>query len=227
MTSLQAANTEVARLTLTGQGGTEASYITLRVDPAVTTAETGAYFENTDLTGNVNIYVQDGANKWSSYKKNDLANLPLGIITNRRAVADQHYTITFNVPTSTAGLKLYDMVANPGNPIDITNGGTYEFDVNTTLHPDYVAGSNYVIANRFVINYVPNPSLCFNYNVLEVLDHAGESLVVKQGDTEIANVAALPAAYQLDLNAYTGRLVVTLNGQDYQIDANPAATIVP
>lgn len=154
MTSLQAANTEVARLTLTGQGGTEASYITLRVDPDVTTAQTGAYFENTDLTGNVNIYVLDGATKLSSYKKDDLTNLHLGILTNRRDAADQHYTITFNVPTSTVGLKLYDLAVDPTTPIDITNGDTYEFEVNTTLHPDFVAGTNYTINDRFVINYV-------------------------------------------------------------------------
>ena len=154
MTSLQAANTEVARLTLTGQGGTEASYITLRVDPDVTTAQTGAYFENTDLTGNVNIYVLDGATKLSSYKKDDLTNLHLGIITNRRDAADQHYTISFNVPTSTVGLKLYDLVVDPTTPIDIANGDTYEFDVNTTLHPDFVAGTNYTINDRFIINYV-------------------------------------------------------------------------
>lgn len=160
MTSLYAANTEVARLTLTGQGGVENSYITLRVDPTVTTAQTGAFFQNTDLDGNVNIYIKDGANKYSSYKKDDLTNLPLVIITNRRDAADQHYTITFNVPTSTVGLKLYDLAVAPTTPIDITNGDTYEFDVNTTLHPDYVAGTNYTINNRFVINYyVPTVQL--------------------------------------------------------------------
>jgi len=151
MTSLYAANTEVARLTLTGQGGVENSYITLRVDPTVTTAQTGAYFQNTDLDGNVNLYISNNTEKYSSYKKDDLTNLPLEVITNRRAAANQHYTITFNVPTSTVGLKLKDL--KTGDNVDIVNNGTYEFDVNTTLHPDYVEGTNYVIKDRFVINY--------------------------------------------------------------------------
>lgn len=151
MTSLYAANTEVARLTLTGQGGVENSYITLRVDPTVTTAQTGAFFQNTDLDGNVNLYIVQNSDKYSSFKKDDLTNLPLEVITNRRAAANQHYTITFNVPTSTVGLKLKDL--KTGDNVDIVNNTSYEFDVNTTLHPDYVEGTNYVISGRFVINY--------------------------------------------------------------------------
>jgi hypothetical protein len=65
------------------------------------------------------------------------------------------------------------------------------------------------------------PSLCFRYNVLEINAHTGESLIIKQGDTEIVNIPALGAVYSKDLSGYNGRLVVTLNGQDYQIDANP------
>lgn len=151
ITSLYAANTEVARLTLTGQGGVENSYITLRVDPTVTTAQTGAFFQNTDLDGNVNLYISNNTEKYSSYKKDNLTNLPLEVITNRRAAANQHYTITFNVPTSTVGLKLKDL--KTGDNVDIVNNGTYEFDVNTTLHSDYVEGTNYVVKDRFVINY--------------------------------------------------------------------------
>lgn len=151
ITSLYAANTEVARLTLTGQGGVENSYITLRVDPTVTTAQTGAFFQNTDLDGNVNLYISNNTEKYSSYKKDNLTNLPLEVITNRREAANQHYTITFNVPTSTVGLKLKDL--KTGDNVDIVNNGTYEFDVNTTLHPNYVEGTNYVISGRFVINF--------------------------------------------------------------------------
>jgi hypothetical protein len=68
------------------------------------------------------------------------------------------------------------------------------------------------------------PSLCFNYNILEINGHDGEALIVKQGDVEYANVPALPAVYSLDLSDKSGRIIVTLNGQDYKIDANPAVT---
>jgi hypothetical protein len=62
---------------------------------------------------------------------------------------------------------------------------------------------------------------------LEINAHTGEALIVKKGADVIASEASLPAVYSLDLSAYTGRLVVTLNGTDYQIDANPAVTPVP
>ena len=65
------------------------------------------------------------------------------------------------------------------------------------------------------------PEFCFNYNKLTVNAYTGKSLVIKQGTTEIVNIPALPIVYEKDLSGYTGRLVVTLDGVDYQIDANP------
>ena len=222
MTAIHAANTEVARITITGQGGTESSYVTLRVDPSISANETASYLGATEEEGQVNIYAIVGSDKYAAFKSSAISELELQFITNRRAAANQHYVLSFNVPTLNEGLTLYDSKTNTYTPI--TNGASYEFDVNTTLHPDYVEGQNYVVAGRFFVNHAASagPSICFSYNVLEINAHAGESLVVKQGDTEIANEAALPAVYSLDLSAYNGRLVVTLNGQDYQIDANPA-----
>lgn len=223
MTTLQAANTEVVRVTLTGNGGTESSFVTLRVDPAVNPAEVTSYFGATDEIGQVNIYALNGSDKVSAIKKDDLTGVELQIITNRRAASDQHYTLTFNVPTSTVGLKLLDRMT--GIVTTMTHNGTYEFDVNTTLHPDFVAGTNYVIKDRFVINGTPvAESLCFNNNILEVNGYAGKSLVIKQGASEIENIPSLPAMKSISLGAYTGRLVVTLDGKDYQIDVNPTVT---
>lgn len=170
MTAVQAANTEVARLTLTGQGSASLSYVTLRVDPAVTVAETGSYFENTDLPENVNIYVKSGSDKYSSYKLNDLTNLAIAIVTNRKPAGDQHYTLTFNVPTLTEGLKITDL--RTGTTKNITNGDTFEFDVNTTTDPSFVAGTNFRIEDRFVINYVaPTLDVCFKDNHIEVVNN--------------------------------------------------------
>jgi hypothetical protein len=65
------------------------------------------------------------------------------------------------------------------------------------------------------------PSICFENNKLIVNGYEGKALVIKKDGSEIENVATLPAAYSKDLSAQTGRLVVTLDGKDYQIDANP------
>jgi hypothetical protein len=116
-------------------------------------------------------------------------------------------------------LKILDRVTN--ELVDVTEAGEYAFTV------EAAQVGRVAIDDRFVIGGTPVVSFCFNYNILEINGHKGESLIVKQGESEITNVDALPAAYQLDLNAYTGRLVVTLDGQDYQIDANPAVLLFP
>ena len=212
MVSVQAANTEVARLTLTGQGSVAASYITLRVDPAVLTPETSSYYENTELPDNVNIYVKVGGDKFSAYKFNDLTNLAVAFVTNRTAAGNQHYTITFNVPTSTEGLKLKDL--RTGTVTDIVNAGTYEFDVNTTTDPGYVAGTNYVIEDRFVINYVvPDFEICFRDNELQITANPyAENVVVKdENGTKVVDVAPVTPYQAIDLSAQAaGRYTVEL-----------------
>jgi len=155
--------------------------------------------------------IYDNVN-YSTFATKSYTNLPVGIKTTNATT----YHFYFDGVTGT--VNLYD--TKTGAAVPVSEGGDYEFTIDESL-------KNTIINDRFVINYVPDPSICFNYNVLEVKDHVGESLVVKQGDTEIANVPALGLNYSLDLSAYTGRLVVTLNGQDYQIDANPAVTAVP
>ena len=78
----------------------------------------------------------------------------------------------------TEGLTLYD--SKTGEYKAITNGATYEFEVNTTLHADYVEGTNYVIANRFFINHAApaGPSICNNNEKLQITGYAGAQLEV-------------------------------------------------
>ena len=145
---------------------------------------------------------------------NELNGLKLGFVSNN--VDATGYTLKFENVSGIA-LKLYDKQLDQYT--DIVENGTYVFDA-----PSGQVANN----DRFEIRLAPaGPSICFNYNVLEINGHAGEALVIKQGTTEIDNVASLGATYSKDLSAYNGRLVVTLNGQDYQIDANPAVTVVP
>lgn len=218
MCAVHAANTEVARLTLTGQGSNASSYITLRVDPTVMSAETSSYFQNTELTENVNIYIAVGSDKYSSYKLNEIKNLPIAIVTNRQAAADQHYTITFNVPTINEGFKITDLRDN-NRTVNITNGGTFEFDVNATTDPEYVAGTNYVVANRFVINYERHADsgeleICHKDNKLELLNNPyTENIVVKDAEgNKVKDVPSTNTPQYIDLSDLpAGQYTVELN----------------
>ena len=156
------------------------------------------------------LYIRYDGKNYSSFGTKDLTadNIVLAAKDNGAS----EYTITVSNATNTTPLKL--MFGAKEIPfVD----GTY-----TLTAAELAAASKVASAAA-----PAEPSLCFNYNVLEINGHEGEALVVKQGDTEIANEAALPAVYSLDLKAYSGRLVVTLDGVDYQIDANPAVTVVP
>ena len=158
----------------------------------------------------VALYVLNGTTKLQIAKAADLDGVKLGLLAN----AATSYTLTVSAVAGTETLYIQDA---DSVSYALTEGAVYHF----------TAAANATDEARFVLKKAAlpaGPSICFNYNVLEINGHAGEALVVKQGTTEIANEASLPAAYSLDLNAYSGRLVVTLNGTDYQIDANPAVT---
>ena len=161
------------------------------------------------------IYVLYNNARYTGWASNQYSeNLVLGFYAGDNTA----YTLKFS---NFAGVsyEIYDRVANQ---IITVNASTpnYDFTIDASQ-------KNSQINDRFVINIQVDPTLCFNYNVLEVNGHAGEPLVIKQGATEIINIPSLPILYSYDLSAYNGRLVVTLNGKDYQIDANPAVTVVP
>ena len=143
----------------------------------------------------------------------DLEGVKLGLKTD----ASTNYTLTVSSVAGAETLYIWD---NAGASYALTECAVYNFTADANISDE----------KRFELkkSAMPmGPSLCFNYNVLEIKGHEGESLVVKKGADEIANVPALGANYVLDLSAQSGRLVVTLNGVDYQIDANPAVTVVP
>lgn len=222
---MYAANTANVTLTLTGNGGSEASQLKLRIDPDVTEATTATWFPNTESTGTVNLYAEIGGEKYSQYKYKSLTNTPLVVVTNRREAAQQHYTITFAVFANTEVLYLTDMAVDKDNPIAITNGGTYEFDVNTTLHPDYVAGTNYVVKDRFVINYARIPdtgdlALCFQYGKLTINNNPYlTNIVIKdeEGDTKM-DVESANTPQEIDLSALAaGQYTVEIGTEKFII----------
>ena len=157
------------------------------------------------------FYALNGTTKLQTAKAADLSELKLGFIGD----ASTNYTLTVSEVAGSETLYIQD---GSDASYALTEGAVYNF----------TAAANASDEARFVIKKAAlpaGPSICFNYNVLEINGHEGESLVIKDAaGAEIENVAALPAAYSKDLSDKSGRLVVTLNGQDYQIDANPAVT---
>lgn len=170
----------------------------------------GYYAELNTEGKQVQFYVTYGGKNYQQFASNaeTMADLQLGIVTN----ASTSYTLTASNVEGSLKIKIA--------------GVEYTIDADGTVFSDVTLPANSTLpAAGDEVNYRVNPtaeSFCFNYNVLTINAHEGESLVVKQGTTEIANVAALPATYSLNLSTYNGRIVVTLNGVDYQIDANPA-----
>lgn len=158
------------------------------------------------------LYALNGTTPLEIAKAADLTDVKLGLLAD----ASTSYTLTVSGVAGAETLYIWDA---DSASYALTEGAVYNF----------TAAASATDEARFVIKKAPMPtapSLCFNYNKLEILAHTGESLVVKQGTNEIANVASLPVVYELDLNAYTGRIVVTLAGKDYLIDANPNVTPV-
>ena len=218
--SAMASETAYVRMKLAGSNPT---YSTSTIKLTENSDRTPAYESGYDSErmmeqsndNSVLFYAYAGTQECANIATNNLDGLVLCFKTNN---IDQNYTLSFELVSGRA-LKILDRVTN--ELIDVTEGSEYAFSV------EAAQVGRVAINDRFVIGGTPVVSFCFNYNVLEVFGHAGESLVVKQGDTEIANVPALGGAYTLDLSDKSGRLVVTLNGTDYQIDANPAVTPVP
>ena len=163
----------------------------------------------------VALYALDGTTPLQIAKATDLTDVKLGL----KSDASTNYTLTVSEVEGTETLYIWDGTTAS---YALTEGAVYNFTATASATDEA----------RFVIKKAPLPtvpSLCFNNNILEIDAHTGEALVVKAGTTELANVASLPVVYSLDLSAQPAdtRVVVTLNGVDYQIDVNPTVTVVP
>lgn len=155
----------------------------------------------------VAFYALNGTTKLQIASATDLEGVKLGLLAD----ASTSYTLTVSAVEGAETLYIWDA---DSASYALTEGAVYHF----------AAAANATDEARFVIKKAAMPTapeFCFNYNKLTVNAYTGKSLVIKQGTTEIVNIPALPVAYKIDLSGYTGRLVVTLDGVDYQIDANP------
>ena len=157
------------------------------------------------------LYALNGETKLQTAQAADLEGVKLGLLSD----ASTKYTITVSGVAGNETLYLLD-------------GADKSYALTADAVIEIEADANATDEARFVIGkQAPapaEPSICFNYNILEVKGYEGKSLIIKQGADVIENVEELPADYQKDLSDKEGRLVVTLDGQDYQIDANPAVT---
>lgn len=207
-----------AKLTLTAADNESCAIVIAESEDFSDGLNNGYYAEFNDEGKDVQLYVVYGGVKYAHFGSNaaTMQDLQFGLKTN----ASTTYTLTASNVSGSLKIKF------AGVEYTVNAAGTVFSDVTLAANSVLPAAGNEA---DFVVNPSASaePSICFNYNVLEVNGHAGESLVIKQGDTEIENVAALGASYSKDLSSYKGRLVVTLNGVDYQIDANPAVTVVP
>jgi len=208
-----AAMTGMAKLTLTSSDNKSCDMIIAESEDFSDGLNPGYYAELNEEGKDVQLYVSYGGKKYQQFASNaaTMADLQLGIKTN----ASTAYTLTASNVTGSLKIRIN------GVEYTITEGMSEAIVLPaSSVLPAAGDEDKY----RIQPSAPAAPSICFNYNVLEINGHEGEALIVKKGAEEIANVPALPAAYSLDLSAQSGRLVVTLNGQDYQIDANPAVT---
>ena len=207
-----AADMSIAELTLTSEDHKSSTLIIAQSEDLNAGLNNGYYAELNAEGKEVQLYVIYGGKKYEQFASNaaTMQDLQLGIKTN----ASTSYTLTASDVEGSLKIKIN------GVEYTITDGMS---EVIT------LAANSVLPAAGDEANYVVNPAapsapeFCFNYNVLKVNGYEGKALIVKsEGGDEKANVASLPATYSLDLSAESGRFIVTLDGVDYQIDANPA-----
>lgn len=148
-----AADSAIARITITGTTSGGSAQITLIENPSYSAGYDNGYDAPCninlaeDLPKTLHIYSYIGANKYSTIATNNLDGLHVDFITN---LLDDEYTMTFEVFTLAPGrtLDIYDLDENQRTDIDPSE--SYTFNA-TSGHNE--------ITDRFVINYVaPAPN---------------------------------------------------------------------
>ena len=184
------------------------SAITVRESADLSDAEDSGY--DAVVYGSTNIAVIANSKKWAEWGTNDLE----GVVIEFTPAAEN---VSFAFSNVKGDLYLVDKQDN--SRTKIVAGATYDF----TVEASQVGVAQ---ANRFAISKIAGPEICFNYNKLTVKGYAGKTLKVMKGADVVVAEKTLSDNEEFDLSAQSGRLVVTLDGKEYQIDANPAVTEV-
>lgn len=143
-----AADSAIARITITGTTSGGSAQITLIENPSYSAGYDDGYDAPCninlaeDLPKTLHIYSYIGANKYSTIATNNLDGLHVDFITN---LLDDEYTMTFEVFTLVAPrtLDIYDLDENQRTDIDPSESYTFTA---TKGHNE--------IKDRFIINYV-------------------------------------------------------------------------
>ena len=160
----------------------------------------------------VALYALNGTTPLQIAKATNMENVHVGLKTD----VSTEYSLTVSSVAGTETLYLWDA---DSVSYALTEGAVYHF----------TATANSTDEARFVIKKTPIeivPSLCFEYNILEIIGYEGQELILTKDEVVIDHITSLDASYIKDLNAYTGRMEFTLNGNSYAIDANPEVTLV-
>lgn len=196
-----AADSAIARITITGTTSGGSAQITLIENPSYSAGYDNGYDAPCninlaeDLPKTLHIYSYIGANKYSTIATNNLDGLHVDFITN---LLDDEYTMTFEVFTLAPGrtLDIYDLDENQRTDIDPSE--SYTFNA-TSGHNE--------ITDRFVINYVAPSPYSVTTNAYGFCSFASASAVT------------LPAG----LKAYKG----DFNIDDYSIALSYIGQVVP
>lgn len=222
--SAMAASTATANIKLVGSNATYAvSTLSLNEDDARTNAYESGYDGPSMMTQSnaysVLLYSYIGTQPCEMVFANDLVGQKISLKTNQ---LDANYTLQFSNVSGRA-LQLYDAVTDTYT--DIKNGDSYPFSV------EAAQVGRVEIKDRFEIRLAPAaPSICFSNNVLDVIGHEGETLVITNlaDNFVLVNEASISANYSKNFDAdalpSNTRLLVTLNGVKYRITVNPAVT---
>ncbi len=143
-----AADSAIARITITGTTSGGSAQITLIENPSYSAGYDNGYDAPCninlaeDLPKTLHIYSYIGANKYSTIATNNLDGLHVDFITN---LLDDEYTMTFEVFTLAPGrtLDIYDLDEHVRKDIDPSESHTFTA---TKGHNE--------IKDRFIINYV-------------------------------------------------------------------------
>lgn len=165
------------------------------------------------------LYAFVGNKMCSSVYDSLVTNRHIGFQTNR---VDNKYSITFTTVEG-RNLKFYD-AALDSTFLITSNNQVYNFEVNTTNCPSYVAGTNTPINDRFILEPVFEFKVCTTFDHVEIYENQGSDNIVitnAAGET-VVDVAPVPVFQTIDLSGKpAGHYFLTVNGTQYEFCNKP------
>lgn len=198
-----------AKITVSA-GGAETSLLLIESQDLNTGWNNGYCGEIYDLSEfPIALYIEYGSKHYVSFGTKTLTDdaITIGTKTN----GSESYTLTISNASSTSEPLVLQFGSKE---VPLVNGS-------------YVlTAAEFAAAGKIVVPTPVVPSLCFENNILEIIGYEGQELILTKDEVVIDHITSLEASYIKDLNAYTGRMEFSLNGDSYAIDANPEVTPV-